>query len=79
MAAASEGGDDGFRDNFHDLDPDDNLDPVDEMEEDEDDDDDDNGNRFVNIFLKPKHSPLELLVKYTPADVEDPRDFKLPL
>jgi hypothetical protein len=76
MAAASEEGD-GY--NLHDLD-DENLDPVgDEMEEEEDDDDDENANRFCNIFLKPKQSPLELIVKYTPADVEDPRDFKLPL
>jgi len=69
--------------NFKDLEnmnPDDLQDPLneEEMEEDEEEDDEEQ-NRHVQISLKPEKSPLRLQLKYTPADVEDPRDFVLPL
>jgi len=48
------------------------------MEEDEEEDEEEQ-NRHVQISLRPERSPLRLQLKYTPADVEDPRDFVLPL
>lgn len=70
----------GYKD-FENLNPDDNLDgdPLDGDDMDEDDDGDDDQARHVHINLKPEKSPLQLLLKYTPADVGDPRDFVLPL
>jgi hypothetical protein len=40
---------------------------------------DEEQNRHVHLSLKPEKSPLLLQLKYTPADVDDPRDFILPL
>ena len=67
--------------NFKDLEnmnPEDLQDPEDEMDEDEEADDEEQ-NRHVQISLKPEKSPLRLQLKYTPGEVEDPRDFVLPL
>jgi hypothetical protein len=62
------------------MNPDDLQDPLneDEMEDDEDDDDEEQ-NRHVQISLKPEKSPLRLQLKYTPAEVDVPCDFVLPL
>lgn len=48
------------------------------MEEDEEDEEEEH-NRHVQVSLKPERSPLRLQLKYTPAEVDDPRDFVLPL
>jgi hypothetical protein len=50
-------------------------DDVDEDEEEEEEEE----KRHVQINLKPERSPLRLQLKYTPCDVEDPRNFELPL
>ena len=62
------------------MNPDDLQEPPDEddMEEDEEEDDE-QMNRHVQISLKPDRSPLRLQLKYTPAEVDDPKDFVLPL
>ena len=69
--------------NFKDLEnmnPEDLQDPLNEVDMDEDEEaDDEEQNRHVQISLKPEKSPLRLQLKYTPAVVEDPRDFVLPL
>jgi hypothetical protein len=69
--------------NFKDLEnmnPEDLQDPLNEDEMDEDEEaDEEEQNRHVQISLRPEKSPLRLQLKYTPADVEDPRDFVLPL
>ena len=63
-----------------DVNPDDAQDPLEEDEMDEDEGaDEEEQIRHVQISLKPEKSPLRLQLKYTPADVEDPRDFVLPL
>lgn len=63
------------------MNPDDIKDPLneDEGDEEEDEEDDDQNKRHVQITLKPDKSPLKLLLKYTPCDVDDPRNFELPL
>lgn len=62
------------------MNPEDLQDPLNEVDMDEDEEaDDEEQNRHVQISLKPEKSPLRLQLKYTPADVEDPRDFVLPL
>jgi hypothetical protein len=65
---------------YENLDPDENHDPLDGAEE-EDEEIDEEELRYVQIKLKPSEGmrPLQLLVKYTPADVDDPRNFPLPL
>ena len=76
--------------NFKDLEnmnPEDLQDPLNEDDMDEDEEaDDEEQNRHVQISLKPsdvenerEKSPVRLQLKYTPAAVEDPRDFVLPL
>ena len=62
------------------MNPDDINDPLNEedMEEDEDDDDEEQ-NRHVQLSLKPDKSPLRLQLKYTPGEVDEARDFVLPL
>jgi len=62
------------------MNPDDLKDPLNEDEGDEEEEEDDDQNkRHVQITLKPDKSPLKLLLKYTPCDVDDPRNFELPL
>jgi hypothetical protein len=62
------------------MNPEDINDPLNEEDMDEDDDEDEEEqNRYVQLSLKPETSPLRLQFKYTPADVEDPRDFILPI
>jgi hypothetical protein len=44
----------------------------------EDDEDEDENKRHVQISIKAERS-LKLLLKYTPSEVENPRNFVLPL
>jgi len=62
------------------MNPDDIKDPLNEDgdEDGEDDDDEDDQNRYVQINVRPG-KPLVLNLKYTPADVDDSRQFILPL
>jgi hypothetical protein len=69
--------------NYNDLEevnPEDIKDPLDEEEgEESNEEDDEQAKRYVMINLKPDRSPLRLLFKYTPCDVDDPRNFALPI
>lgn len=68
--------------NYNDIEnmnPDDIKDPLDEDEDEEDEEEDEESKRHVMITLKPERSPLRLSLKYTPCDVEDARNFELPL
>jgi rhodanese-related sulfurtransferase len=62
--------------NINDLDVDDIKDPLNEDEEEDDDDDEEEQNRYVQINVKAGgKGPLKLNLKYTPADVDDNRNF----
>jgi hypothetical protein len=62
------------------MSPDDLQDPLNEEDVDDDEEEDEQEqNRYVQLVLKPEKSPLRLQFKYTPANVEDPREFILPL
>lgn len=61
------------------VDPADIVDPLGEDEDEEEEADEEEMNRHVQITLKPEKSPLQLQLKYTPENVEEPRDFVLPL
>ena len=69
--------------NYNDLDemnPDDIKDPLNEDEpEDEEDDDEEEDNRYVQINVRCGKGPIKLNLKYTPAEVDDSRQFVLPL
>ena len=70
--------------NYNDLDDnlDDMKDPLnedDDEEEEEEEEDEDENKRHVQIILKPGRSPLKLQIKYTPVDVDEPRNFDIPL
>lgn len=58
---------------------DDLKDPLmdDEMEEEEEEEEDEMRN--VQITIKPNKKNLKLILKYTPGDVDDPRNFELPI
>ena len=61
------------------MEPEDIKDPLmdEDVEEEEEEEEDDR--RHVQINLKPEKKLLKLLLKYTPGDVEDPRNFELPI
>jgi len=61
------------------MNPDDIQDPLNEDEGEEDEEDDEEAKKHVLIRLRPEKSPLRLEIKYTPSDVEEPRNFELPL
>ena len=66
--------------NLDEINPEDIKDPLNEDEADEEEEEDEDENkRHVQITLKPDKSPLRLLLKYTPCDVDDPRNFELPM
>jgi hypothetical protein len=70
--------------NYNDLDdvsPEDIKDPLNEDgdEGEEDEDDGEENNRYVQINVRAGKGPLRLNLKYTPAEVDDARQFVLPL
>ena len=66
--------------NLDEVNPEDIKDPLDEDEEgEEDEEDDEQAKKYVQINLKPERGPLRLQLKYTPCDVDDPRNFEIPL
>jgi hypothetical protein len=65
--------------NINDLDVDDIKDPLNEDEDEEDEDDEEEQNRYVQINVRAGKGPLRLNLKYTPGDVDDARNFILPL
>lgn len=70
------------RNNFQridEMDPEDLRDPLmdEDIEEEEEEEEDDK--RHVQINLKPDQRTLKLMLKYKPGDVEDPRNFELPI
>jgi len=68
--------------NYNDLDDvnaDDIRDPDEEENEEEEEEEDELAKKYVTIKLKPERSPLRLQIKYTPQDIDDARNFTLPI
>ena len=65
--------------NIDDVDAEDLRDPLmdEDIEEEEEEEEDDQ--RHVQINIKPNKKILKLQLKYTPATVEDPRNFEFPI
>lgn len=67
---------------YNDMDevnPEDIKDPLEEDDDnEEEEEEDENAKRYVLISLKPERSPLNLEFKYTPCDVDEPRNFDIP-
>jgi hypothetical protein len=62
------------------MNPEDIKDPLNEDDIDEEEEDDsEEQNRHVQINVRAGKGPLRLNIKYTPADVDDVRNFVLPL
>lgn len=62
------------------MNPDEVQDPLNEDDdEDENDEYDDDMKRHVTLSIKPSVKPFVLQFKYTPASVEEPKNFILPL
>jgi hypothetical protein len=63
------------------FDPADVTEPKDEEGEEEESEDeyDENAKRYVELSIRPGISPFKMQLKYTPAIVEDPKNFLLPL
>lgn len=71
----------GYENKGANLDPADVTEPKDEedVEEESEDEYDEDSKRYVELSIRPGISPFEMKLKYTPAIVEDPKNFILPL
>ena len=62
------------------MNPEDVTDPADDEENEEETEEyDEDSKRYVQLSIRPGISPYELKLKYTPMNVEDPKNFLLPM